>query len=285
MSENNSKAKRDFAININEVHMLGRVAGDPKDRGDKVGVPIVVPAYKSGGGKQWVPYTIDVVGDDKGVVKGAKPGDYVELTARFASRPITDDEGNKKSVLVLQHNPYRPLTVRPGNVGDGYDPLNPPADDVCFTRVTLAGRNFIRSKQMKDGKGDTPVLRGDPGKEYCYITLRYEDPFQPIPDEGYLESLFLDFSVNGEVAKRANQFCRNRAQVVMIGELLSKKEAGFTVRGKTPKEPKISVSPGGFFFNNLDRSGGGARNEPKAAEGYNEDDTGGIDGLDDDLPF
>lgn len=276
------KPRRDFAIHMNEIHILGRVSEPPKRRKDKkVGVPILVPAYKKGGGRQWVPYTIDVTGEDAGRAIEARVGDYFEVTCQFAQRAINDDNGERKTVVVLQHHAYRPLGIRPGNVGEDYDPMNPPLEDVCFTRVVLAGRNFIRKKQLEEGK-ETPILRGDEGKEFCFVNLKYEDPFAPLPTEGYPESIFLDFALSGNDAKHANEHCRNRAQIMIVGELGGKKEANFTVRGKTPKEPKISVLAGGFRFNNL-TGGGGKRPEPKAAEGYDADDTEGLD-LDDDLP-
>lgn len=285
-NDNSGTKPRDFAMNINEVQVLGRVSREPKTKGDKIAVPIVVPTWKKGGGRQWVPFTIDVVGDARGRAKELVPGDYFQCTARFVQRKgLEDDNGDKKSILVLQMDPYRDVTFRPGAVGDDYDAMNPPLDDVCFTRVILAGRNFIRKKQIDDGKGNTPILReGNTGK-YCFVTMTYEDPYQQVPEGQWPESIYIDLSLSGKTAEIVSEHCRARAQVHVIGEL-SKREAGFTINGRTPMEPRVSPLLGGFKFVNLDRGGSsGAAKTPESAQSYEDGDTSGIDGLDDDLPF
>jgi hypothetical protein len=285
--EKKTTPKRDWAIHMNQVHLLGRVAKAPKTKKDeKVAVQIVVPAWKKGGGRQWIPFSIDVVGEARGKAKELKIGDYFGCTARFAERKIKDDNDDPKNLLVLQMDPFRDSTFRSAEVPEDYEALNPPIEDVCFTRVLLAGRHFINKKQREEGdKLNTPVLREGNNGKYCYVKLTYQDPFQEVPEGEWPKDIFFDFSLSGATAERVAEHCRYRAQLLVVGEL-GKKEADFTIGGKTPKEPKVSVLPGGFSFANLDRSGGGGDKKPTAAEGYDENDKDDVDlGEDDDLPI
>lgn len=283
------KAKRDFAMHINQVTIIGRLSKPAKAKDDRVIANIVVPSWTKDG-RQWVPFTIDVIGEDRGRVAEAAVGDYLSCTARLVKRSVKDDNGDQKTMLWLQSDPFRDLVVSPGVTGEGYDPFNPPDDALCRADVLLAGRCFIRKSQIDKGDGDTPILREHNDRKYCYVTMTYEDPFQELPDEGYPDALYIDFSLNGKTAEIASKFCRRRAQVVVTGRL-SKKAVDFTItRGDktvSPEEPRVMTAPGGFHFVNLDRSsggdGGGAKKEPEAAKGYDDDDTDGL--YDDDLPF
>ncbi len=281
MADNNKKKKKDWAIHIAEAHILGRVAKEPKERKDKkIGMVLVVPTFKKGGGRQWIPLPISIVGDDRSKAMEASPGDYVELTARFALQGFTDDNNEKKELCVLQHDPYRNFQVRPADKPE--DPFNPPLDDVCFTRVLLAGRYFINKKQRDEGS-DTPILREGNGK-YCYVKLTYQDPFQNVPDGEWPKDIFFDLSLNGDTAERVSKYCRYRAQLLVRGEL-GMGEANWTRDGKAPKEPKIFVLPGGFSFMNLDRQSSSEQKKPTETETYEENDDEGVPGFDDDLPF
>lgn len=289
MSEDSSnergKPRKDFAIHINQVEILGRVCKEPKKKGsgdnERVAVPIILPTYKKGGGKQWIPFTIDVVGEHRSKAIEAKVGDYMHCVCKIADRSIKDDNGDSKTFKTLQIDTYRDVTFMSPDKPPA-DPMDPP-HDVCFSRVLIAGRHFIRKKQLEEGN-DTPILREGNNSKYAYVNLRYEDPYQEVPEGEWPKSVFLDFAVNGKDAERANKACRNKAQLFVIGEL-AKKELDFTVQGKNPKEPRINLVPGGFFFMNLDRQGGGEGKKPEAAKEYSEDDTDGIDGVDDDLQF
>lgn len=283
------KAKRDFAMHINQVHITGRITKTPKAKGDRVIASVVIPTWTKDG-RQWTPFTIDVIGDDRGRVAEAGIGDYLSCTARLVKRTVTDDNDEKRSMLWLQSDPFRDLAVSPGVTGDDYDPHNPPPDARCASHVVLSGRCFIRKSQIEKGDGDTPVLRDGQRGKYCYVTMTYEDPYQDLPEEGYPESLYIDFSLSGKTAEIANKFCRRRAQVHVMGAL-SKKKVDFTVtvgdKSVSPDEPRVMPAPGGFHFVNLDRQqgdgGGGAKKEPAAAAGYDDGDTDGL--YDDDLPF
>jgi single-stranded DNA-binding protein len=281
MADDKKEKKKDWAIHIAEAHILGRLAKPPKEKKDKkIGLSLVVPTFKKGGGRQWMPLPIDVVGDDRSKAMEATVGDYIELTARFATRSFTDDNNEKKSLTVLQHDPYRSFNVRPGEEPE--DPFNPDLNDVCFTRVMVAGRHFINKKQRDEGS-DTPILREGNGK-YCYVKLTYQDPFQKVPEGEWPKDIFFDFSVNGDVAERISKYCRFRAQLIVRGELGMAK-ADWTREGKSPVEPKIFVMPGGLSFMNLDRSSSSEQKKPTETETYDENDSEGVPGLDDDLPF
>ena len=281
MADDKKEKKKDWAIHVAEAHILGRLAKAPKEKKDKkIGLALVIPTFQKGGGKQWIPCPIDIVGDDRARAMEASVGDYIELTARFASRSFTDDNEDNKSLLVLQHDPYRSFNVRPADASE--DPFNPPMDDVCFTRVLLAGRHFINKKQRDEGK-DTPILREGNGK-YCYVKLTYQDPFQTVPEGEWPKDIFFDFSINGDLAERVSKWCRYRAQLMVRGELGMGK-ADWTRDGKSPMEPRIFVMPGGFNFMNLDRQSSGEQKKPTETETYDENDSEGVPGLDDDLPF
>lgn len=276
-----NKKKKDWAIHIAEAHILGRLAKPPQERKDKkIGVVLVIPAYKKGGGRQWVPCPVEIVGDDRSKAMEASPGDYVEITARFVHKDFTDDNGDSRKLLALQSDPYRGVNVRPADTPE--DPFNPPIEDVCFSRVLLAGRHFVNKKQRDEGK-DTPILREGNGK-YCYFKLTYQDPFQKVPDGEWPKDIFFDMSLSNNDAVRASSYCRYRAQLLIRGEL-GMGEADWTRGGKTPKEPKVSVLPGGFSFLNLDRSNASEAKKPTETEVYQENDDEGVPGLDDDLPF
>jgi len=283
MSE--EKKKRDFAINMTQIKVLGRVIKQPKEKKNgNVTVSFVVPSWVKGKGMQFVPFTVDVVGDSRDRAKSLETGDYFGCTCRFVERQVTDDNGDNKTLLTMQMDEVRPAVFRRAEVGEGYDPLNPEMDDVCQTSVLLAGRCFIRKKQLEEGQS-TPIVREGKNGKYCYVTLRYEDPFQEIPSDGsWPKSIFIDLSLSGKTAEIVGESCRNRAQLVVIGEL-AKKEADFTVKGKTPKMPVVHVIPGGFKFVNLDGASGPKKKDPEPVKEYEADDTDGIDGLDDDLPF
>ena len=137
---------------------------------------------------------------------------------------------------------------------------------------------------MVEGDGDTPILRDGNNGPYCYAKFIYQDPFQPQPPDGeYFNDIFFDAAVSGDSSKRVHEHCHHRAQVLVLGELV-KEECGFQIGGRTPKQPKIRLIPGGFNFVNI--GGGGARKEQKPAEQYTDaKDTRGVDGLDDDIPF
>lgn len=274
------KPRKDPAININQVEFLGRVVKEPtvSPDGKFVRVPIVVPAW-SKDGTQWVPFFIDVVGDYRDKVKPAKPGYFFRCTCFLAERELEDDNKDKKYVKVLQIDPYREVGLMEAAAPE--NPLNPPNDGLCYSRVLLAGRNFIRKKQMDEGKGDTPILREGQGGVYAFVNLRYEDPYQQVPEGEWPKNIFFDISVNGDVAKRVNEFCHNRAQVVVRGELV-KEDCDFQISGKTPKQPKVRLIPGGLSFVNI---GGGAKSEPKSPEAYDAKDVRGVEGLDDDIAF
>lgn len=262
--------KRDFAIHINSTLIVGRVVEPPKI-GDKLTrVRVVVPGWKKGGGRQWIPFAIDVFGDHRDKVKGVKPSDFLKCTCFIAERPVVNDAGEKRTVKVLQADGYRQLVVMPESATA--DVNNPPMDERCFSHVLLAGRNFVRKKEVDAGKL-TPELREGNNGAYCYLRLKYEDPFQDPPPEGeYYSSIFFDISLNGDVAKVAAEHCRNRAQLMIVGEL-GKQERDFTVRGQTPREPKIMVAPGGFHFLNLDR-GSSQQSKPAGVQGYELSDEG-----------
>lgn len=273
MSE--TKPRKDFAIHVNQVDIVGRVCGAVKDSKDQkfVRVPIVVPAYKKGGGQQWINFFIDVVDDHRVTARKAKVGDYFRCTCFLADRQITDDTGAAKTIKTLQIDPYRDVGLMEAQAPS--DPDNPPMDGICHTRVLIAGRHFINKSQLEKGQ-TTPVLRDGNGK-YCYVKVRYENPFQTVPEGEWPKSIFFDFSLNGAVAERVAEHCRNRAQVLVRGTL-SKGECRFEVKGKTPKEPHINVIPAGFSFYNLDQqSQGQNRSEPKGPQSYSPDDMSDLD--------
>jgi len=278
------KAKRDPAININQVELLGRVAKDPMIKADLVRVPIMVPTWGRDG-TNWVGFGIDVVGDKIDKAKGATAGDFFRCTCFLVDRPIEDDNGDMKTVKHLQLDPFRELGLMPGEA-DEVPFINPPYHGICYSRILLAGRNFIRKKQLEEGK-DTPIVRDSGNGPYCYVNLRYEDPFQAPPqgDEKYFKNMFIDFAVNGKPAEIVGQWCKNRAQIVARGELV-RKECNFTAHGgKTPKEPAVRLIPGGFSFVNLGQGSGQARTPEPAKDYEDPKDTSGVAGLDDDIPF
>ena len=281
MTEEKKKAKRDYAIHINQVELLGRVVREPITKDPKfVRVPIVVPTW----GRDepvWVPFSIDVVAAHRDKCSKATIGDFFRCTCFIAEREIRDDNDDKKYVKVLQIDPYREVGLMPADAPE--NPFKPPYYGICYSRVLVAGRNFIRKKQMDGGDGDTPILREGTKGVYCYANIIYQDPFQPQPPDGeYFKDLFLDVAINGDAAKIVSEHCHNRAQIIVRGELV-KKECDFQIGGRTPKEPQIRLVPGGFNFVSLGAFGG--KKEPKPAQEYDAKDTRGIDGLDDDIDF
>lgn len=267
--------KRDFAIHVNQVELLGRVTSPAKEQGEFARIPIVVPTWGRDE-TQWIPFILDIVGDHRAKVMKATVGDFLRCSAKLVDRPVVDDNNEGKTVKVLQVDTFREVGVMPAEAPE--NPDNPPHYGICYSRILLAGRNFIRKKQMEEGKGNTPILREGRNNVYCFVNMRYEDPFQPPPqgDEKYFKSMFIDFAVNGEPAKIVSQYCRNRAQIIVRGELV-KRELDFTMSGgKTPKEPRVRLLPGGLSFVNLDVGGGGAKTED-SPKGYDKSDTSGLD--------
>lgn len=282
MSENTGP-KRDPAININQVDMCGRVAKEPSTKNPKfVRVPIVAPVWDRDG-HQWVPFSIDVVGDKMEKAAKATPGDFFRFTARLVDRPIEDDGGDIKTVKSLQIDPYREVGLMPGEANE-VPFLNPEYFGICYSRVLLAGRNFLRKKELAERK--TPKLYDKGNGPFTFVKVRFEDPYQPPPsgDEKYYKNMFFDVAVNGDPAKVVAEWCRNRAQVVIRGELI-RKECNFTANGgKTPKEPAIRLIPSGLSFVNLDFGSGQTREPAPVQEHDNPKDTDGV-AFDDDIPF
>lgn len=277
--------RRDPAININRIDLLGRVAKEPITKNPKfVRVPMVVPVWDRDG-HQWVPFSIDVVGDKMEKVAKATPGDFFRCVARLVDRPIEDDGGDIKTVKTLQIDPYHDVGLMPGEANE-VPFISPEYYGICYSRVLVAGRNFLRKKELEERK--TPKLYDKGNGPFAFVKVRFEDPFQPPPsgDEKYFQSMFFDVAVNGDRAKVVAEHCRSRAQIVLVGELV-RKECNFTANGgKTPKEPSIRLIPGGLHFNNLDFSGGGGTKEPAPVQQHDDPkDTDGVPGLDEDIPF
>jgi hypothetical protein len=276
-----TKAKRDFAMHVNRVDLIGRVYAEVRKSpdGKVVRVPVVVPVWGRDG-TQWITLALDVP-EGKQMAKAAEAtiGDFFTCVARFVDRQIRDDEGNLKTLSQLQVNDFHDVNIMPAEAAE--NPLNPQFFGICRAQAVIAGRNFLR----KDA-GNLPELREGANGKYCWVNVSYEDPRQEPPtDSKYFKSMFMDFALNGQTAEIASQYCRKRAQILAFCEL-TKKEANFTAKGgKSPVEVRLRMPPGGFHFVNLDRGGGGAKEE-KPAQGYdNPEDVSGIAGLDDDIPF
>jgi len=276
------KRSRDyFCTHINRVGILGRVAKDAMTKGDFVIVPIVVPIWTKEG-RQWAPFGLQFTGDKKEVASKATAGDLIRATAFIVDRRVNSDEG-PRTIKQLQVDPFREVGLKSESADT--DPLNPTYTGIEETFVLLAGRHFMSKKDKEDSGGETPKLReGDRGP-FCYFKLKYEDPFQPEPPEGeYYKGQFFDLSANGKTAERMCEFCRDRAQLVVQGTL-SRQQCRFEVKGQKPFEPRIQVMPGGVSFVNLDRGDFKPREQRSPVEHQDPDDTSGIDGLDDSLPF
>ena len=281
MTEEKKKARRDFAMYVNRVELIGRAYADARKSPDGkiVRVPLAVPVWGREG-TQWITLPIDVF-EGKQMDKASKVtvGDMFSCIARFVDRQIKDDEGGLKTLKQLQVNDFFDVGLLPMAADD--NPLNPQYHGICRASAVIAGRNFLR----KDA-GDLPELRDGTNGKYCWINVAYEDPRQEPPtDSEYFKSMFMDFALNAQTAEIASQYCRKRAQVLAFCEL-TKKEANFTANnGKTPVEVRLRLPPGGFHFVNLDRSGGGVKEEKPPKTYDNPDDISGIPGLDDDIPF
>lgn len=274
-----SKPRKDHAIHTNQVDIMGRVCKQPVKRDGKkfVRVPLVVPVWGRDA-RQWVPFPIDVTGEKREEVLKATAGDFFRCTCFIVKREMQDDNGDKKTILLLQLDPFREIGIMPAEA-DKTPFLNPHDYGLCYSRVLLAGRHFVNKKQIDGGKGDKPILREGKNGEYCFVKMKYEDPFQQVPEGEWPESVFIDFSLNGAVAKMASENCQRHAQLVIRGEIV-RDECDFQVKGKTPKQIKIRVMPGGFQFVNF--GGGGRQRQPASPEGYDVNDTEGIPGVDDD---
>lgn len=277
------KPRKDYAIHVNQVDLMGRVCKKPVDKGaDKfVRVPLVVPVWGRDE-RQWIPFPIDVVGDAREIALKATAGDFFRCTCFIAKRDVVDDNGNKKTILLLQLDPYREVGLMPGEADK--EPFLKPHDyGLCYSRVLLAGRHFINKKQLEQGK-DTPILREGKNGEYCFVKMKYEDPFQQVPEGEWPDSIFLDFALNGAVAKMASENCRRHAQLVIRGEI-TRDVCDFTVKGKEIKEVKIRLIPGGFQFVNFG-SGNQQSRQPSSPQGYDvNDDVAENDPDLDDIPF
>lgn len=281
MSESESggrKPHKDYGIHTNQVDILGRVVAPAQDTGKMIKVPILVPTWKKGGGRQWIPLTIDVFDDEaKKVAKPAKASDLFRCTCFMVDRQVQTTGGENRNLKVLQLDAYREVALMAMPALP--NPEEPPMDGLCYSRVLLAGRLFLRKDEMKDGN-DTPTLVDEDGKKHCYAKVKYEDPFQEVKEGEWPKATFFDLRLNGAQAEIVSQFCRNRAQVLVRGEL-SKYEVKWEVTNKAtgapqkPKEIRVSVIPGGFAFMNVGQ-GGGTQKQPQSPQTYDEND---------DLPF
>jgi hypothetical protein len=278
VSEEARKPHRDNGIHINQVNILGRIYAPPQDKGKFVKVSVVVPAWKQGGGRQWVPMNIDVVGDEPmATAKQSKASDLFLCTCFLVDREVETVGGEKRTLKILQLDPYREVGLMAMPAVP--NPEDPPMDGLCYSRVLLAGRHFINKNQLKEGQ-ETPVLRDGTNSKYCYVKMTYQDPFQQLVEDQWPKDIFFEFSLNGPVAEIAAAHCRHRAQLVVRGEL-NKKEADFEVMNKQtgaptkPREIKISLVPGGFSFMNTGGGGAGAQKTPSSPQTL----------VDDDIPF
>ena len=274
------KPSKDYAIHTNQVDLMGRVAKAPVNKKGKfVRVPLVIPVWGRDA-RQWVPFPIDVPAGDKSAEKAlqATAGDFFRCTCFIVKREAQDDNGNKKYMLLLQLDPYREIGLMPAEA-DKTPFLLPHDYGLCYSRVLLAGRHFVNKKQIDEGKGEMPILREGKHGEYCFVKMKYEDPFQQVPEGEWPDSVFIDFGLNGDVAKMASEDCRRYAQLVIRGEI-TRDECDFQIKGKTPKQIKIRVMPGGFQYVNF--GGGGAAKQPSSPEKYDVNDQTGIPGVDDD---
>jgi hypothetical protein len=272
-----SKPRKDYAIHTNQVDIMGRVAKPASNKGDDkfVRVSLVVPVWGRDA-RQWVPFPIDVVGDKREIALKATAGDFFRCTCFIVKREVQDDNGDKKTMLMLQLDPYREVGLMPADA-DKTPFLLPHDYGLCYSRVLLAGRHFINKKQLAEGK-DTPILRDGKGGKYCFVKMKYEDPFQQVPEGEWPDSVFMDFALNGAVAEMVSEKCKRHAQLVIRGEI-TRDECDFQVKGKTPKQIKIRVMPGGFQFVNF--GGGGETRTPASPEKYDVTDTEGIHDDDD----
>lgn len=274
-----AKKKRDIAAHVNQVELIGRIAAPVKESANNQfsRVVVIIPGWDKG--RKWIKYPITVVGDKRADVKKATYGDFLRCTCFLTEQDIKDDEGNIQKYRTLQMDSYREVGLMSGDMPTDSEP---DFDGLCYSRVLLAGRNFIRKNKIEAGQLTPEVRQGNNGS-YCYITMRYEDPFQAPPEgDDFYKSMFIDFSINGKIAELAGEWCKNRAQVIVRGELM-RRECDYLVKGQKPKEVRVSVMPNGFSFVNLDMST--PKREPTGpVEDNDVNDTSGLI-LDDDLPF
>lgn len=283
MSESESgggrKPHKDYGVHTNQVDILGRVTAPAQVTDKLTKVSLVVPTWKSGGGRQWMPLAIDVFdAEAQKIAKTVKASGLFRCTCFIVDRQLTTTGGENRQLKVLQLDPYREVGFM--DMPALPNPEEPPMDGICYSRVLLAGRLFMRKDELKDGN-DTPTLIEEDGKKHCYAKVKYEDPFQEVKDGEWPKATFFDLRLNGKQAEVVCANCRNRAQVLVRGEL-SKYEVKWEVMNKQtgqpqhPKEVRISLIPGGFQFMNTGGQGTGAQKQPSSPVDRADDD---------DIPF
>jgi len=274
------KKKRDWAIHINQVKILGRVCQEPVDKGAYWRVHVVLPSWARDG-HQWIKYYIDFVGleeDQLSQIRGLKTGNFLSATVFIVDRKIKTDGGDERSVKVLQADPYRPIGVLPAKFRDNEDPLNPTYHGICGSQVLLAGRHSIFKKDGEERR-ETPEVRDGKNSKFCLVNLRYTDPFQEIPEnEKYGVSQFFRFFANGKMAEVLGGFCKHNAQLLVRGEL-SKEECNFVVKGNVPRTVTIRPVPNGINFLNFGQGTVSKSPVSPRSDIYDENDTDDLDSV------
>jgi single-stranded DNA-binding protein len=263
----NVKKKSDYkAINENRVRLIGRVAKAPEKKGRYTRVPMLIPSRRGDGDTQWVPIHVDVIdAAAQKKVAGLTHGDYFKCSCFLVPMDVKDDEGNAKSMLMLQLDDYEPV----GSFSGEMDELSPDDDGMCANEVLLVGR-YILPKWQKDKGLTGPELRGEDKKKFTFVKIVYNNPRLSAEERESDKGLWVEVPLFGMQAEIACEKLAHMDQVLVYGEL-TKREANFLVKGRKPKETRISVKPYGFQigpsgFGGGSGQGGGRGKEPSGPD-------------------